>query len=86
MKARDIMSENVQMVEEEITVADAMKHMIETKTFSLIVNRSYDDDSYGIATRRDVINKVIATGKSPYKLKIKDINLEFLLFIVHPEI
>ncbi len=81
MKARDIMTKNVVMVEEGISVAEAVTTMIENKVSSLIVNRINDDDSYGIITRRDVVNKVVAEGISPQGIKVADIMTKPLLTI-----
>ncbi len=81
MKARDIMTQNVVMVDEGISVAAAVTTMIENKVSSLIVNRIDEDDSYGIITRRDVVNKVVAEGSDPQELKVADIMTKPLLTI-----
>jgi len=81
MKAKDIMSTDIQMTNEEMTVAQIMGKMLKNKVASLIVDRSYDDDSYGIVTRRDIINKVVAVGADPHTLKVKDIMTKPLLIV-----
>lgn len=81
MKARDIMSSSVHMTTEEVTVSDAISKMMRKKVASLIVDRSHDDDSYGIITRRDIINKVVAQGEDPAKMKVKDIMSKPLLMV-----
>ena len=73
MKARDIMTSKVVMVEEGITVAEAVTTMAEKNVSSLIVNRKNEDDAYGIITRRDVVNKVVAEGIEPKEIKVADI-------------
>ena len=40
---------------------------------SLLVNRRTHDDAWGIVVRKDVVNKVIAPGKDPDKVKVFDI-------------
>jgi len=81
MKAKDIMSTDIKMTDEEITVAKIIDKMLKNNVASLIVDRSHDDDSYGIVTRRDIINKVVATGGDPHKLKVKDIMIKPLLIV-----
>jgi CBS domain-containing protein len=81
MKSRDIMTGQVVMVEEAITVAEAVTLMNEKKVSSLIVNRLNEDDSYGIITRRDVVNKVVAEGLDPQKIQVSQIMTKPLLTI-----
>ncbi|MFQ5646874.1 MAG: CBS domain-containing protein [bacterium] len=81
MKAKDIMVTDVVMVEESFTVEKALKIMVEKKVSSLIVNRVHDDDSYGIITRRDIVNKMVAAWKDPAKTKVKNIMTKPLLVI-----
>ncbi len=81
MKARDIMTKEVVMVEESLCVAEAVITMMEKNVSSLIVNRGNDDDCYGIITRRDVVNKVIAEGMEPQEVKVADIMTKPLLTI-----
>ncbi|MFQ5901684.1 MAG: CBS domain-containing protein, partial [Thermodesulfobacteriota bacterium] len=73
MKARKIMIKHIFMIEGSVTVAEAVKKMGDDKVSSLIVNRADVDDAYGILTRRDVVNKVIATGKDPHKIKVSEV-------------
>ena len=81
MKSRDIMTQEVIVVEEGITVAEAVTAMIKKNTSSLIVNRLNEDDVYGIVTRRDVVNKVVAKGLDPQEVKVLDIMTKPLLTI-----
>ena len=81
MKARDIMTKNAVMVEESVSVPEAVTTMMEKTVSSLIVNRLNEDDSYGIVTRRDVVNKVVAEGLDPQKVTVADIMTKPLLTI-----
>ncbi len=81
MKAKDIMTKNVVMVDEEISAAEAIKTMSRHSVSSLIVNRSAHDDTYGIVTRRDVVNKVIAQGLNPVQTKVVAIMTKPILTI-----
>jgi len=81
MKAKDIMTRKVEMVGEEVTVAEAVMRMREKDVSSLIVDRVDENDSYGIITRRDVVNKVVAKGLDPYRTKVADVMTKPLLTI-----
>ena len=81
MKSRDIMTKKVVMIDEGAGVAEAVTIMTEKNISSLIVNRLNEDDSYGIVTRRDVVNKVIAEGLDPQKVKVANIMTKPLLTI-----
>ena len=73
MKAKEIMTKEIIMIEETETAAVAIKKMSEKKVSCLIVNRKDYEDAYGIITRRDVVNKVVAFGQNPYELYVSDI-------------
>ncbi|MBI5789707.1 MAG: CBS domain-containing protein [Candidatus Schekmanbacteria bacterium] len=81
MKAQDIMTHDVIMVEENLSVAEAIDKMVAKKVSSLIVDRLGENDSYGIVTRRDVVNKVIATGQDPLKVTLAEIMTKPVLTI-----
>ncbi|MBI5789319.1 MAG: CBS domain-containing protein [Candidatus Schekmanbacteria bacterium] len=73
MKAVDIMTSDVVMISESNNIADAIKKMEKTKVSSLIVESISADDTYGIVTRRDVVNKVIASGLDPASVNVAEI-------------
>ncbi len=81
MKTRDIMTKDVVMVDENVSVAKAMSIMTKNNVSSLIVNRTNEDDAYGIVTRRDVVNKVVSEDSDPLKLKVADIMTKPVLTI-----
>jgi len=81
MKAKDVMSTGILMTDEKKSVAQIMDKMLKGKVSSLLVDRSGDDDSYGIVTRSDIINKVVATGADPHTLKVEDIMTKPLLIV-----
>lgn len=67
------MDKKIVMIDESETIKDAVKKMVETEATCLIVDRKGSDDAYGIVTRRDIVNKVIAKALDPEKLTIRDI-------------
>jgi signal-transduction protein with cAMP-binding, CBS, and nucleotidyltransferase domain len=47
--------------------------MKEKKLRSLIVERRYEEDAYGIVTETDIVYKVTAFGKDPKKVRVYEI-------------
>lgn len=60
-------------VQRDASVASAMKKMLEENKFTLLVPRRTRNDAYGIITKKDIIVKVVAEGKDPSKVKVKDV-------------
>jgi len=51
-----------------LTVSDAAKAMVETKSDSILVYTNYN--VIGIVTLKDILNKIVAEGKDPTKTTI----------------
>lgn len=85
MKAKDIMSTNVVMVDGLATVAEAVKTMKDRGVRSLIVDRRSEDDAYGIVTQRDVVYQVMAKGLDPNQVKVHEI-MSKPLVVVNPNL
>jgi len=49
----------------DATILEAMKIMLDSNCYTLIVPRKGKSDAYGILTKGDVLSKVIAEGKDP---------------------
>ena len=56
----------------DATVMEAARTMVETNCYTLLVPRKGRSDAYGVITKRDVLAKVIAEGKDPDKVKVKE--------------
>lgn len=78
-KAYDIMTRGIMTISRDARVSEAIKTMVERRITSLIVES--DDGLYGIVTRKDIVNKVIAHRKNPDKVKVKEIMSEPLMVI-----
>lgn len=85
MKAKDIMSTDVVMVDGLATVAEAVKTMKDRGVRSLIVDRRSEDDAYGIVTQRDVVYQVMAKGLDPNQVKVHEI-MSKPLVVVNPNL
>lgn len=74
-----MMTTGVITIRKDALISDAMKKMIKRRVTSLIVEKK--GRGCGIITRRDIVNKVIAHGKNPLKVKVSKIMSEPLLTI-----
>ena len=70
VKVKEIMKNHVITVDPEVNVSDAAKIMTNNRVGSLVVMK--DDKPTGIVTDDDIVS-VIATGKNPKEVKIKDL-------------
>ncbi len=61
------------VIQRDATVSAAIKAMMENNRWSLLVPRRNKSDAYGIVTKKDLIAKVVAEGKDPSKVKVKDV-------------
>jgi CBS domain-containing protein len=85
LKAQDIMTTNVVTISGSATVAEAVTLMSEKGLRSLIVNRRYEDDPYGIVTESDVVYKVVAYGLDPKAVRVYEIMTKPCI-VVPPEL
>ncbi len=74
MEIRDIIRRrDIEVIEKDATVADAIKRMSDRAIGSVIVKRANPSEAYGIVTRSDILYKVIANGLDPEKVKVTEI-------------
>lgn len=59
------------VIESHLTVTDAAKVMLEAAVDSILVFE--DNEVIGIVTNKDILKDVVAAGKDPSKITIKDI-------------
>ena len=72
--ARDIMSTNVESIDEAATVLDAAKKMKELDVGALPICGD-DDRLKGLITDRDIVVAVLAAGKDPASTKASEIGV-----------
>lgn len=70
-------------ISRDATAAKAIDEMVSKNCFTLLVPRKDQKDAYGILTKRDIITKVIAEGRSPAKVKVKDIMSQPLVLLTN---
>jgi CBS domain-containing protein len=75
------MTRGIISISRDACVKEAMELMVNRRVTSLIVEKENKDGVYGMVTRRDVVNKVVAYGKDAAKVAVSDIMSEPLLTI-----
>ncbi|OGS56362.1 MAG: hypothetical protein A3K60_08475 [Euryarchaeota archaeon RBG_19FT_COMBO_56_21] len=71
------------VIEREATVSAAIRMMMECNRWSLLVPRKNKTDAYGIVTKKDLITKVVAEGKDPARVKVKDVMSKPLVILTN---
>ncbi|PZD70672.1 Hypoxic response protein 1 [Acaryochloris thomasi RCC1774] len=85
LKARDIMTQNVIVIWDAATAAQAIALMQHHKVRSLIVERSDRSKAYGMVTERDIVYRVMALGKDPSQVGIGELVREPCI-TAHPDL
>ena len=75
------MREDVITIEADVTIVEAMKKMFDKMVTSLVVERAEDSSIYGIITRKDIVNKIVAERVDPNDVKVSEVMSEPLLTI-----
>lgn len=74
MDIRDIIRRtDIEIVQNDCTVSDAIAKMVDRNVGSVIVKRLSPNEPYGIVTRQDILFKVIAKGRDPRKVPVTEI-------------
>jgi CBS domain-containing protein len=73
MKVADIMTPDVVTIRNSATVAEAVKRLRRHDIQALIVDRTHEEDAYGIVTVTDIISKVIAFGQDTRRRRVYEI-------------
>jgi CBS domain-containing protein len=77
----EVMTRGVISIREDAFVEEAMKAMIERHVSALIVEKASEADIDGIITRKDIINKVIAPGRDPKKIRVHEVMTKPLMTV-----
>jgi signal-transduction protein with cAMP-binding, CBS, and nucleotidyltransferase domain len=71
------------MIPRDATAQAAIKMMMEQSKWSLLVPRRSKTDAYGIITKKDIVTKVIAEGKDPSRVKVRDVMSKPLVILTN---
>ena len=69
----DVMTRGVISIDENASLEDAMRTMVERHVSSIIVKKLNDGDCYGIVTRKDIITNIIGKSGDVKVLKVSDV-------------
>ena len=83
-RVRDVMKTDFSCIDGIATISEALQVMKANKTSVLVVNKSHDDDEYGLVTSGDIARHVLAKDKSPERVNVYEIMLKPVIS-VHPE-
>lgn len=87
MEIKDIIRrKEIETIEKDATVADAIGRLVTRNAESIIAKRSNPHDAYGMVTRRDILVKVIAKGLDPRKVKVTEIMTSPLVILNNIEL
>jgi signal-transduction protein with cAMP-binding, CBS, and nucleotidyltransferase domain len=68
-----IRRQDIEIVANDCTAADAIAKMVDRNVGSVIVKRASPNEPYGILTRSDILFKVIAKGLDPNEVVVTEI-------------
>jgi signal-transduction protein with cAMP-binding, CBS, and nucleotidyltransferase domain len=80
-KAKDLMTKDVKYIQGDATIKETLIRMKVEGVSSFIVERKDHDDAYGIVTRKDIVTKVVETGRDLDYTKVKEIITKPLLMV-----
>ena len=81
---KDVMWEQVDIVDSKSTVAQALEDMQHKKTKMLIVEKSHDYDEYGVLLVSDIAAKVIAKDRALDRVNVYEV-MNKPAVSVHPD-
>ena len=88
LKVKDIADRTFISLDQDTLVADAAKTLYEQEGCSVIVSRNDRDRGYripvGIVTERDIIFRVVAQNRGPFKVTLREI-MSRPLITIHSE-
>jgi predicted transcriptional regulator len=73
VRVREVMKRDVDIVDGMETVSNAIRNMKYPETRTIIVDKRYEDDEYGVVMFRDVAKRVLAPDLSPERINIYEI-------------
>ena len=73
VRVREVMKKELDIVDGMETVSNAIRNMSYPETRTLIVDKRYDDDEYGVVMFRDVAKRVLAPDLSPERINMYEI-------------
>ena len=85
MKAQDIMTRELVWIRGDVTALEATEFMRTHGISSVLVERRNPEDTWGIVTLSDIVNRVVEPGQDPREVQVHEI-MSKPLVIVGPEL
>ena len=85
MRVEEVMSKPVAMIEADAKVSEALARMAERGISSIIVLPQPGTSVYGIATKHDIIGKVVAQNRNPDQMRVAEI-MSAPLYTIAPHV
>ena len=73
VRVREVMKSELDIVDGMETVSNAVRNMKFPETRTLIIDKRYPDDEYGVVMFRDVAKRVLAPDLSPERINLYEI-------------
>ena len=73
IKVGDLMNRNVASIDKNTSIIDAGKQMVEKNVSSFVIEPDNEYDAFGIVTRKDVVENLIAIDVEDPSIKVKDV-------------
>lgn len=73
VQVRDVMKKQVDMIDGKLTVEEALEKMRHVDTKTLLVNKRFEGDEYGMVLLSDIAKQVLAKDRSPSRVNIYEI-------------
>lgn len=73
LRVRDVMKTDFDLVDGRMTIMEALRKMKHVETKSLIVDKSHEDDEYGMLLLSDIAKKALGMDRSPDRINVYEI-------------
>ncbi|MDH5517856.1 MAG: CBS domain-containing protein [Gammaproteobacteria bacterium] len=73
VQVRDVMKNKIDMIDGKLTVEEALEQMRHVETKTLLVNKRFEGDEYGMVLLSDIAKQVLAKDRSPARVNIYEI-------------
>lgn len=73
VRVRDVMKTEVPIVDGMLTVREALERLRDIQTKSLLIEKRYEDDEYGIVLLSDIAKQVLARDRSPDRVNVYEV-------------
>jgi CBS domain-containing protein len=82
---KSIVEKDYVILPEDVLVAEAAKVMRNKDVSSVLVSSKNSNEAVGIVTERDIIYRVVAESKGPFKITLKEIMTSPLISVPEEE-